>query len=109
MKITVGPNAVSCVLLTHICIGFEIVILNVRHVTDVFFKDESLNILRDHVTFQDEEQNGVFFDSTQRFLCREAVFNIGNLQHISGLWGYTVVLKYSTDTRFCILQQDLDL
>jgi len=85
MKLIVGRNAVSCVLLTHICIGFAIVRLNVRHVADAFLKDESLNILRDHVTFQDKEQNGVFFDSNQRFLCREAVCNIGNLQHISGL------------------------
>jgi len=70
MTLIVGRNTVSCVLHTHICIGFAIVGLNVKHVADAFLKDKSLKILRDQVTFQDEEQNGVFFDSAERFLCR---------------------------------------
>jgi hypothetical protein len=65
----------------------------VKHVADTFLKDVSLKILRDHVTFQDEEENGVFFDTAERFLCREPVYSSGNLQHISGLQGYTIVLK----------------
>lgn len=79
-------------LVLCICIGLAIVGLNVKHMAVAFLKDESLKILRDHVTFQDEEKNDVFFDSAERFLCREPVRNSGNLQHIYGLRGYAILL-----------------
>ena len=38
-------HTVSSDLHTHICIGFAIVGLNVKHVAEVFLKDESLKFL----------------------------------------------------------------